>query len=477
MDLPPYYPINDFGPAMKGIVIGGLGIFHVFLAMFAIGGGMLLCYFEWLGQTGRCPGAKKFVDGYFKAVVLVSFIVGAITGVAMWFTSIQVSPRTIGFMVHEFHWIWAIEWTFFSLEISSGYLFYRYGPKLTDVARLRLLATYAIASWFSLFWINGILSWQLTPGSWGDIGADTHSVWGGFFNAGFFPSLIFRTITAMTVASLAAMVIINLMPLDRAGKTDLINKSAHLLAPMIAMPVLGAWWTATMPADARATLFANIVMLMFLGMAVGSSVLIGLYAYFGLIRQRMYINGPTATLLTVLAFVATAGGEFVREGVRKPFTARAGLYSTSFTQVELDRLRQVGCVTNDPYPLQNADAYPSDQLRLGAKVFRFHCSVCHTYDGANAVLHLAGSWTPDQQRLNIAQLQRTKTFMPPFGGTPEELEALVQLIRWKSDGSPEAWPVSDDEATLAQIQAWLDEVGTRPGIELIHGGGAAEGGH
>ena len=40
------YPINDFGPVMKGMVIGGLGIVHVFLAQFAIGGGMLLAYFQ-----------------------------------------------------------------------------------------------------------------------------------------------------------------------------------------------------------------------------------------------------------------------------------------------------------------------------------------------------------------------------------------------------------------------------------------------
>ena len=54
----PYYPLNDFGPAMKGMVIGGLGIFHVFLAQFAIGGGMLMCYFQWLSQTGREPAAR-----------------------------------------------------------------------------------------------------------------------------------------------------------------------------------------------------------------------------------------------------------------------------------------------------------------------------------------------------------------------------------------------------------------------------------
>ena len=48
------YPINDFGPLMKGLV-------------------------------------------------LVSFVMGAVTGVAMWFTSIQVIPRTIGLMVSSFH--------------------------------------------------------------------------------------------------------------------------------------------------------------------------------------------------------------------------------------------------------------------------------------------------------------------------------------------------------------------------------------
>ncbi len=73
----PHYPVNDFGPAMKGMVIGGVGIVHVFLAQFAIGGGALLCYFQWLAQTGREPAARHFLDGYFKALVLISFVLGA----------------------------------------------------------------------------------------------------------------------------------------------------------------------------------------------------------------------------------------------------------------------------------------------------------------------------------------------------------------------------------------------------------------
>ncbi len=61
------YPVNDFGPLMKGLQSGGLGIFHVFTAHFAIGGGMLLCYFQWLAKTGRSRPARAFTDGYAGA--------------------------------------------------------------------------------------------------------------------------------------------------------------------------------------------------------------------------------------------------------------------------------------------------------------------------------------------------------------------------------------------------------------------------
>src|SRR5258708_37187823 len=89
----PYYPVNDFGPLMKGMVIGGVGIVHVFLAQFAIGGGMLLYYVERLGQLGREQDARAVVDGYFKIVVLVSVVLAALTGDAIWCVTIPVCAR------------------------------------------------------------------------------------------------------------------------------------------------------------------------------------------------------------------------------------------------------------------------------------------------------------------------------------------------------------------------------------------------
>ncbi|MFG0332775.1 MAG: cytochrome ubiquinol oxidase subunit I [Maioricimonas sp. JB049] len=463
----PYFPINDFGPVMKGLVIGGVGILHVFLAQFAIGGGLLMCHLQWLGQTGRLPTARKFIDDFFQYLVLISFVLGALTGVAMWFTTIQISPRTIGVMVEEFHWLWATEYTFFFLEIAAGYCFYRYGRWLDDRSRLTLLGTYSIASWFSLFWINGILSWQLTPGGF----MQTGRVWDGFFNPSFFPSLIFRTITCMTIAAQAACLAVNFVPgFSRAERTEIINRSAWFLAPMAIMPLLGIWYFLSIPADSRSwVLGGSVTMTLFFSLGAACSMLIGAYALFGLLRKRLYINGATATLLLSLAFLATAGGEFVREGSRKPYTIREYLYSNSITEDEVAWLREHGSVTHDPFPLQHEDNLVNDQLRLGAKVFRNQCSICHTVAGANGLSHLTATWTPLQLRINIAKLQRTKPFMPPFAGTAKELEALVQWIRWNNEFRPDEWPVTDDPEVLLRIQKWMDEVGTTPGIYFVHG--------
>ena len=117
---------------MKGLVIGGVGIFHVFLAQFAIGGGMLMWYFERRAPEAATRTRARSSTATSRSWCSISFVVGALTGVAMWFTTIQVGARTIGLMIDEFHWLWATEWVWFAIEITSGYAFYRYGPRLAD---------------------------------------------------------------------------------------------------------------------------------------------------------------------------------------------------------------------------------------------------------------------------------------------------------------------------------------------------------
>lgn len=455
-------PVNDFGPLIPGLAMGGIAILHVFLAQFAVGGGFLLVYFQWLAMTEREMHAREFVHGYFKVLVMVSFIMGALTGVGIWFTAIQVSAATIGAMVRNFHWLWAIEWTFFCLEIVSGYCFYRYHQRLSDRSNLVLLVIYSFAAWMSLLVINGILSWQLTPGTW----LVTGRLADGFFNPSFWPSVLFRTVVSATLAALVACLVINLMPrIVFEDRRRLINRAAHLLVPMVAMPILGVWFVSVMPADSRSWILGgSAAMMLFLAISVGASLLIGVYALAGLVWRKRYINGATASLLLALAFGATAGGEFVREGSRKPFTIRQVLYSNSIRPEDVSRMREVGCLADDPYPVKATQSFATPQVEIGFRVFRRQCSVCHTMHGTNSLQHLTGSWDHDQLRINIAKLQHTKPFMPPFAGTAHELEALVQYILWHSAGQPGEWTLDSPVDSIQRIQSWLDEAGTDPGV-------------
>jgi hypothetical protein len=383
----------------------------------------------------------------------------------MWFTTIQVGARTIGLMLDEFHWLWATEWVWFAVEITAGYAFYRFGPRLSDKARLRLLGLYAISAWMSLFWINGILSWQLTPGGW----LEGEGMWAGFFNPSFWPSLLFRTCVAAILAALIACIVINTTDLSRERKAALIRRASRFAAPIAAMPLLAMWYFAVIPEDSRQWLLGgSMPMTMFVGVAAGASLLIGGYVIVGLWIKKLYINIATGTLLLALAFGATAAGEFVREGARKPYTVRGVLYSTSIAPREVAFLRRDGATTHDPYPLRDNARYPTDQLRRGAKVYRALCDACHTMRGSNGLLHLVATWSDDQLRLNIAKLQRTKGFMPPFAGNAEDVEALVQLLRWERDGASatsRALVETADPETLEQIKTWLDEAGTWPSSE------------
>jgi cytochrome bd ubiquinol oxidase subunit I len=456
-----HYPITEFGPLMKGMLIGGLGIFHVFLAQFAIGSGFLMTYMEHRA-SGPQPAAEAetFVDSFFRYLVLISFVTGALTGVGLWLVSIQVSPRTIGLMVDAFHWVWAIEWTFFAVEVIAGYAYLRYRAILAPRVRVGLLMTYSLAGWFSLFWINGILSWQLTPGEW----VTTRDVWAGFFNPSFFPSLLFRTVAALAISAIVAAIVINTLDVQRSARESLLRHTSRFMGPMVAMPLLAVWFLMVMPEDSRGwVLGGSPAMTLFLLGGAAAAALVGAYALVALLFQRLYVNGATATLLLALAFAATAGGEFVREGSRKPFTVRQVLYANAITPDEVATLRARGSVTDDPYPLRGGEALPNDQVRLGARVYRFQCSVCHTLEGANGVVHLTATWTTDQSRLNLAQLQRTKPFMPPFAGSPQELEALVQFLSWSSASRPASWPITDDPAVIEDIRRWIEQAGAQKG--------------
>ncbi len=425
MDLP-RFPVFVSDGVIPGMWIAAIAIVHVFLAQFAVGGGALVAWFEWRAESRGNSLLRDFLHRFFSMLVLVSFVLGALTGVGIWLVIALVSPRALLLLVREFHWIWAAEWCFFCLEVVCGYAYYVHGRTLPFRPRFMLAIGYAVSAWISLFLVNGILSFQLTPGGWPEGG-----VWAGFFNPTFWPTLFGRTAASLALAGIVASLVAQVVrSYDINDTREVIRNSAMFLLPLIAMPVVAVWFLAVVPEQSRGYVAHQTTMTMFFSLAVLFSVLVGATAVVTLWRRRPLFHLPGTILLAVLALCATGATEFVREGIRKPYVVQGVLYSNGIAKDEVRRLRRRGIASMELWPIRDAERYPDRGVRSGRLVFRELCASCHTPAGMNGLVHLTATWDRDMLERNIDKLHLLRPFMPPFSGDGDDLEHLVDYIIW-----------------------------------------------
>ena len=428
MDLP-RFPVFASDAMLPGLIIAAVAIVHVFLAQFAVGGGILVAFFEWRAEKRGHTLLRDFLHRFFTTLVLISFVLGAVTGVGIWLVASWVAPRSLLLLVREFHWIWAAEWCFFSLEVVCGYAYYVHGRTLGFKKRFFLVLGYAISAWMSLFWVNGILSFQLTPGGWTP---EDPQVWSAFFNPTFWPSLVGRTVASMSLAAIGATLVAQFVRgYDENDQREVVRNAAVLLVPLVLMPIMAIWFLAVVPDESRRYVTgASVPMTMFFAMAALFSVLIAGTALFTLLKRRPLFHLPGTALLAVMAFCATTATEFVREGIRKPYVISNVLYSNAIAVDEVRRLQRRGIESLDPWPLRDADRYPTRKIRNGRMVYRELCASCHTPAAMNGLAHLTAAWDRDMLESNIQKLHRLKTFMPPFAGDRDDLRNLVAYLVW-----------------------------------------------
>ena len=158
------YPLWSL-PA-KGLLIAAVAIVHVFISHFAVGGGLFLVLAERKARRERDEALLGYVRAHGRFFILLTLVMGAITGVGVWFTIGLVHPDATASLINAFVWAWAIEWTFFVTEIAAAMVYY-YGWDRLDARTHEAVGwIYFAAAWLSLAVINGILTFMLTPGSW-----------------------------------------------------------------------------------------------------------------------------------------------------------------------------------------------------------------------------------------------------------------------------------------------------------------------
>lgn len=424
------------------MIIAVVAVFHVFIAHFAVGAGVFNAITETLAVRGNRPVLLRFVAANSKFLILFAFIAGAVSGVGIWFTTAVVSPRAISLLVHNFIWAWAIEWTVFLVEIISGYVYYYTWRRLSPKRHIAVGWIYAASAWLSLFVINGIITFMLSPGGGLELRDGQTPVfhfWSAMFNPTFWPSLLLRTVSALALAGIFACVAVNLgKNWSREERTEVINYASWFLLPLGLMAPLAYWYFQCVPDESRHLVFGGAVaMNLFFMFGVAASLMVAFYAYWGLIRQKRYVNLETSLTLALTALVATGSMEFVREGIRKPWLVPGYLYSNGLSIRDVEAYNATGMFDTDdsgnlryPHWIENGwRPAEASSLQTGALIYQAQCAGCHTPSGVNDLAPLIANWDRDKDLSDFVRRQHhRKPFMPPFAGSDQDLENLLDFL-------------------------------------------------
>ncbi len=430
------YPIFDI--AIGGsVLMGVVAVTHVIVSHFAIGGGLVIAATETLAWRRGDPEMRDLAKRSSLMLILVSTVFGAISGVGIWVVAGLIAPATISALIRSYVWGWAIEWVFFIVEIVAALLYYATWDRIAKRTHVMIGWIYFVAAFMSMVVINGIITFQLTPGKWLETGA----FWDGFFNPTYWPSVVLRT----GIVLLMAVAFMSFTALRAApeARPRLARYLGLWLLAGVAFAYGGyRWWEAALPETVRGLFLGERPGLVALAdtrsfVLWSLTAALALGAVFLLAAPRA-LRVPTAILLMLAGFAFFGGYERLREGARKPFLIHDYMFSNGVLVSEIERLNEEGILSKAGWAAHQAGGDPES---VGRAVFLAQCASCHTLDGYQAIRPLID---PDFVEANVWALwgqgeeyvpgeavdkaSLDYPYMPPFVGTEEELEALVAYL-------------------------------------------------
>ena len=160
------YPIWHLTTLGGGFWIAFIATIHVYVAHFAVGGGLFLVLTEQAAYRSNNIHLLEYAKKHTKFFLLLTMAFGAVSGVAIWFTIVLLAPQATITLIHQFVFGWAAEWVCFLAEIVALIIYYYTWETMNRRDHVIIGWLYFIFGWFSLFLINGIIGFMLTPGDW-----------------------------------------------------------------------------------------------------------------------------------------------------------------------------------------------------------------------------------------------------------------------------------------------------------------------
>jgi mono/diheme cytochrome c family protein len=447
------YPVWELTTYGGGFLIALIAVVHVFVAHFAVGGGLFLVAMENKAYQEDDKGLLDYVKKHSKFFLLLTMVFGGMTGVGIWWIISLVSPGATSALIHIFVFGWAAEWVFFLAEIVALFIYFYTFGKMDRQNHMRVGMIYFFCAWMSLFLINGIIGFMLTPGGW----SDNQNFWSGFFNPSFWPALVFRTGLSLVLCGVFGFVTGAYIK-DAALRQKIMRTCAGWVVIPFLLMVAGGWWYfRALPEPQRSMILEKSPELTtYLSTMFWFMPLLFIAALIMTIRLPNSLQKVFAFGVVVIAFVYLGAFEFVREGGRRPFVLYNYMYSNQIPVSVAPETMQAGFLKSGRWT--GFDGTTDENLKdVGHQLFKFQCSACHAIDGPlNDIRPLVRKYDNVfgmDSKLN--GLGTMSPYMPPFIGNRNERWALATYLVEVINQQPETeslYKLSLDNTAVAPAE-------------------------
>lgn len=238
-------------------LIGIIGTVHVLASHTSVGAALLFALLETRAYVENKSQLLDFIRQWGMFLLVFSYVIGSITGPGIWYSITIGSPRGVGGLIHNFVWVWAAEWVYFTVEVIGVYALVYLIGKVDAKTHFKLTWSFACASWATMLLIVGILSFMTWPGD--DSWYQTGSTADAFYNLNFFAHLGVRTGSMLVLAALVGFIVAT-----RAVDDELRDETIRFLAPVglcggLFGVMMFLYYLQTLPTNAMVMLNAHLL--------------------------------------------------------------------------------------------------------------------------------------------------------------------------------------------------------------------------
>ncbi|HEY9686253.1 MAG TPA: cytochrome ubiquinol oxidase subunit I [Coleofasciculaceae cyanobacterium] len=427
-------------------VIGIMAIIHIFVSHFAVGGGIFIAFTEQLAYSRQDDRIYDYLKRHSLFFLLVTTVIGAVTGPGIWWVIALVSPPGTAFLIQNFTWFWSLEYLAFAAEITTFFVYYYTWNRISKEQHLQLAWLYFGISVSTLIIINGIITFMLTPGNW----LTSHNIFEGFFNPTYWPSVLLRLLIMFGLAGMYALITSSRIRDDEAFRTYMLRYSAKWLLPIFFLgPLAGLWYFSNIPQAAIDTIFTGIhasgvgnfsvlARAVYLAMILSGAVII--FAFVGPYLNPKGFSFKAALIFLFFGLMVTGISEWSREMLRKPYVIYGYMYSNGILRDQIENINRIGFLRASKWALASTPTIPEPATMpsatgQGELIFRYQCMSCHTQTGYRSMKRLLLDRDRDAILALLDILHETDPkknpyigIMPPLAGTREEMSALADYL-------------------------------------------------